>query len=702
MADRARRAACALLWPLLLGAHAGGTVLATQPGSGSDPATAADQASPLETAPVPEEEFLAAAGPAALTDLRLTPPAVAISGVPFAVEVEPVGPAGEAVHAEIRVLQGEAVVGSVLDLELTPDPAGRPVTVEELVAPEAGSAVVEIQSGDLVRRIEVRVLSGLLTVLPPLLAIVLAILFRQVIIALLAGVWLGALFLNGFNPLAAALRTVDHYILQALVDPDHAAIIIFTMLLGGMVALTARAGGTQGVVEAVRRWAAGRRSAQVVTWVMGMFIFFDDYANTLVVGNTMRPVTDRLRISREKLAYLVDSTAAPIASVALISTWIGVEVSLIGDSLQVIGSDLDPYQVFLASIPYRFYPILALVFALAVSTSGRDFGPMLAAERRAAAGKVLSDRATPIADYESERLEPRPDRPRRWINAVLPVLTVIGVTVAGLWITGRASLAAGGDPAGTVSPLALLTGGRLMQDLGGIFSAADSYRTLVWGSALGCLVALVLALGQRILTLAEAFEAWLAGMRSMLLAMLILLLAWSIGAVCQDLYTAGYVVGIVSDAIPWRLLPALVFVVAGGVAFATGTSWGTMAILMPITVPLAAEMAGMHGLDPYHAHLLLLGAISSVLAGATWGDHCSPISDTTILSSMATSCDHIDHVRTQMPYALLVGGVGIAVGDIPTAYGLSPWISLLLGSAILLACLHFLGRRTGEAATPPD
>jgi Na+/H+ antiporter NhaC len=638
-----------------------------------------------------QRERAPAGAPAgSLSDIRIEPPLVAVAGVPFTVTVNPVGVRpGETTHLEVMVLRGQEQVGSVV--QTTADD-GEPVTVRELVAPESGTAMVEVRSGEIRRRVRVRVLSGFLTVLPPLVAIVLAVLLRQVIFALLAGVWLGAFLAHGLRPLAAFFRVVDRYLLGALTDGGHASILIFSLLLGGMVAIISRSGGTHGIVEAVRGWAATRRSTQLVTWLMGMFIFFDDYANTLVVGNTMRPVTDRMRISREKLAYLVDSTAAPIASVALISTWIGYEVSLIGDAMTAIGSEMDPYQVFLASIPYRFYPILALVFAVAVAVSGRDLGPMLAAERRAAAGELVGRSASPMADVESERMAPKPEIPHRWFNAVLPIFTVIGVTLGGLWVTGRASLAAGGDPLGARSFVEMVTGGHLIRDLGSVFSAADSYKTLLWGSALGCLAAGGLAVGQRILSLAETLDAWLVGLKSMLMACVILLLAWSIGAVCEDLHTAGYVVGLISDAVPWALLPALVFLIAGGVAFATGTSWGTMAILMPLTVPLATEIARLNGMEPGAAYTLLLGAVSSVLAGATWGDHCSPISDTTILSSMASASDHIDHVRTQMPYAVLVGGVGLLVGDLPAAWGLSPWLSLVLGSVILVAILRYFGR----------
>ena len=239
--------------------------------------------------------------------------------------------------------------------------------------------------------------AGWLTLLPPILAIAMALVFRQVVPALLAGIWVGAWIVFG-DPFSGLLRTIDKYVVESLADTDHTKIVLFTLLLGGMVGVISTSGGTRGLVNAIAPYATNSRRGQVVTWMLGMVVFFDDYANTLLVGNTMRPVTDRLRISREKLAYIVDSTAAPVAAIALVSTWIGYEISLIGQALEKIGSDAEPYAIFLQSLPYNFYPFLALVFGIMVATTLRDFGPMLKAERRAAAGKIFGDKAAPLAD----------------------------------------------------------------------------------------------------------------------------------------------------------------------------------------------------------------------------------------------------------------------------------------------------------------
>jgi Na+/H+ antiporter NhaC len=511
------------------------------------------------------------------------------------------------------------------------------------------------------------------------MAIALALLFREVVISLLAGIWLGALYTTGWNPLAALGRSLDRYVVGALTDTGHVMILVFTLLLGGMIGIISRNGGTYGLVDAITRRVKGPISGQLAAYVMGLVIFFDDYGNTLIVGPTMRPITDRLGISREKLSYIVDSTAAPVASIALVSSWIGFEVGLIGDSISALGLDYSAYLLFVQTIPYRFYPILALVFVLWVILTDRDFGPMLKAELRARnEGKPIRDGARPASDFDADVLNPVEGKPRRSINAIVPVLVLTLGVLIGLWWTGRQALVAAGDP-----------------DLGlqNVIANADSNVTLLWAAFASCATAVTMTLAQRLLSLGETMAAWTAGVKAMLFACIILTLAWALGDVTMDVHTAGYMVGLLSGNLDPHMLPVLVFLICAFISFATGTSWGTMAIMMPIVIPLSVALPAEAGLDPGGTYTILLGGISSVLAGSVWGDHCSPISDTTILSSMASSSDHIDHVRTQMPYALLVGVVAMLVGDIPTAYGLSPWLSLVVGSGILLGLLYLIGKR---------
>jgi Na+/H+ antiporter NhaC len=420
---------------------------------------------------------------------------------------------------------------------------------------------------------------------------------------------------------------------------------------------------------------------------MGILVFFDDYANTLIVGSTMRPITDRLRISREKLAYIVDSTAAPIASVVPITTWIGFEVGLIAAALTELGVDANAFSVFVESIPYRFYPLLALVLGLTIAATGRDFGPMLTAERRAAAhGHLIRPGDQPLGEYRSPALEPPDACPRRSRNAVLPVATVVTVTLVGLYVTGTRSLAADA----TAPARGTLAWWRE------ILPASDSLNSLLWASLAGVTVALLLPMAQRLFTVRQGVDAMVEGFKAMLLALVVLTLAWSIGSVAGDLHTADYVVGLAGEVLRPQWLPVLIFVIAAGISFATGTSWGTMGILVPLVIPIAHGLSvaagNAPGSEPYTT--ILLGTVSSVLAGSVWGDHCSPISDTTILSSTASSSDHIAHVRTQLPYALAVGALGMVVGDVPTAFGLSPWISLLAGTGVIVGGVFLIGKRS--------
>ena len=560
---------------------------------------------------------------------------------------------------------------------------------EDLAIEDADDLPLEVLSGwgTPIATFEARVLPGWISLLPPLLAIVIALAFKEVVTALFLGVWLGGFFAAGLNPIAGTLRAIDTFITPALADPDHAAILVFSFLLGGMVGVISKSGGTRGIVEAVRPLATTPRRAQLAAYLSGLAIFFDDYANTLIVGNTMRPITDRMKVSREKLAYIVDSTAAPVAAIVFVSTWVGFEISLIGDGLAAAAAasggqielaalaDANPFTVFLHSIPYLFYPLLALFMVGMVVFLQRDFGPMLKAEQRASRGEGLyRDGAMLMTDTGSEVLEPAEGTPLRWINAALPVVSVVVVVLVGLYLEGRANL---GRP------------GTLWE----VFGEANAFHALLWGSLTGVLMAIALAVGQRILSMQDAIEGLVGGMRAMLLAGVILILAWSLSHVTEVLGTAHYLSNLLEGNLRPEFLPVLVFLTAASISFATGTSWGTMAILVPLVIPLAVGMGGAAGFDAGTHYSILLGSISSVLAGAIFGDHCSPISDTTVLSSMATACDHVDHVRTQLPYALTVALVGMAVGDIPTAFGMSPWISYAVGAAILFMLLRFYGKK---------
>lgn len=555
-------------------------------------------------------------------------------------------------------------------------------TLEIPALPATGMVQIVVTAGEHSASAQLRALPGWVSLLPPFVAIALALLIRNVVVALLVGLWLGATALHAFSPLGALrglMDTFERFILDALNNEGHLAIILFTMMIGGMVGIITRNGGMSSIVNAIARRTRTAVGGQLAVWLMGLMIFFDDYANTLVVGNTARPITDRLKISREKLAYLVDSTAAPVVCLALFTTWIGYEVSLIDAALASMPELTMPaYTIVLNSIPYSFYPILAVSFVLMVAATGRDMGPMLAAERRARMGQGLSESPGGQSVHDGDAMRAKTGAPQRAVNALLPIVILVVSLCLGLIATGS------GDT------------------FTAVIGSADPYKAMMWASFAGVLVAAVLSVGQRILSLDEVVDAWYGGARATLFGMIILILAWAMSAVTDDLNARGYLISLLGDTVPVALVPTVVFVLASITAFATGSSFGTMGILIPLVVPLAWAIMSAGGLDnpegPEGMHVLF-SAVACILAGAVWGDHCSPISDTTVLSSIASGCDHIQHVRTQRPYAFLVGFVAIAAGTIPAGLGLSPWLSIAAGTTVLFVVLRLVGR-SADAPQP--
>lgn len=519
----------------------------------------------------------------------------------------------------------------------------------------------------------VLVLPGILSLLPPILAIFMALITRQILVSLFGGVWLGVIFLQDYSIVKGLMRFLDTYLIQVVTDPSHASIIVFTLAFGGMVGVLAKNGGLQGIVDKISEFASSNRSGQLSTMAMGILIFFDDYANTLLVGNTMRVLTDKVRISREKLAYIVDSTAAPVASIAIVSTWVGFEIGLMQEALVSVGINENIYLVFLETIPYRFYSIFALFFVFLIGWTQRDFGPMLKAEKRSVrTGQVLRDGANPLTD--TSELDIPEGIPYRWYNAILPISTVIVVMLIGLYYSGLQAMPAGDS-------------GKLWQVIGN----ADSFQVLIWASFSGSIIGILLSVGQKILSLNDAIDAWLGGVKAMMLAVAVLVLAWSLSRVCGEIHTAEYIIDITEGILRPEIVPVLTFLTSAVVSFATGTSWGTMAILIPIVIPLMANLLQADGVTVVDAQSFL-ATFAAVLSGSVFGDHCSPISDTTILSSMASGSDHIDHVNTQIPYAITVGIVAILFGYLPSGLHWNWGIFFLIGAAILVGIILLVGK----------
>ena len=527
---------------------------------------------------------------------------------------------------------------------------------------------------------------GIWTLIPPLVAIVLAFITKNVVISLFIGILSGSFLVSlaGHNVFGAFIQAFLDFVnraLNSLADPWNAGIVLQVLAIGGVINLVAKMGGAKAIAEALARKAKTVKSTQLTTWLLGLCVFFDDYANSLIVGPIMRPVADKMKISRERLAFIIDATAAPIAGLAIVSTWIGLEVGLIGDAFNGIGVEADAFGVFLNTIPYRFYNILILVFIVITSLLLKDFGPMRKAEIRARQGRSL-DSEIAMDSSEHSDLEPKEGVRLSIWNAIVPIGTLIIAALVAFYYSGYSAIM-GGDDATLIqlftdSPFTFTA-------IREAFSASDASVALFQSALLAGIVAMVMAVVQKIFTVSEAIDAWVDGMKTLVITGVILILAWSLSSVIKELGTAKYLIKLLSGSFPAFLLPSLIFVLGAIISFSTGTAYGTMGILMPLAVPLA------HSINPEMSFIVV--NTSAVLTGAIFGDHCSPISDTTILSSMGAGCNHIDHVRTQMPYALFTGAITILFGYIPAGLGMPIYIVLPLAILAVFVGVQIFGKK---------
>ncbi len=553
-----------------------------------------------------------------------------------------------------------------------------------------------------------------MSIIPPLIAIILALVFKEVIVSLFLGIWTGAFIIGGlriespFYFIMSFFDVLQTYIIDALVSRGHISVIVFSLLIGGMVAIISKNGGMAGVVKSLSKYAKDAKSTQFITWLLGIAIFFDDYANTLIVGNTMRSVTDKFKISREKLAYIVDSTAAPVSAIAFITTWIGAELGYIEDGMSRIALETDAtaYSIFLSSLKYSYYPILTLGFVLILIITQRDFGPMLKAEKRShLEGKLTNQQAIDNSSHDLEDLNPVPGSPLKWQYAFFPVVTVILMTMYGLLDTGFSSIYDQISPDGSLyysfssiwqsMNSLFVESPSFFTKIGKIIGAADSYIALLWASLSGVIVAIIMTLYGRIMKLMDVMNYMVTGFKTMLPALIILTLAWALAITTKELHTADYLSNALTGSVSPYFMSVLIFILAGAIAFSTGSSWSTMAILYPIAIPTSYSVCIAAGVSPEITMEILLNVIATVLAASVLGDHCSPISDTTILSSLASECNHIDHVKTQLPYALLVGGVSLACVFLSTYLGGSGFVNLIL-FIIGILVLYLVVRKFGQ------
>ena len=451
---------------------------------------------------------------------------------------------------------------------------------------------------------------GWVSILPPIVAIMLAIKTKQVYVSLGLFVWLGWTIMSGWNPVTGLIEAVDVYIV-AVSDPDNARVLLFSALIGAMITYTQASGGMEGFVSWVERRGLARsnRSVGSLTVFVSMAVFLESNFGLLVTGSIARPLFDKAKISREKLSYLMDATCSPKCILIPLNAWFAYVIGLL--AAQGVNS---PALLFYATIPLNFYAILAIVLAVVVVLTGWNIGPMREAERRVAEeGKLLRDGAKPMMATEVTTVRPRDGIPRRPINMVLPIATMVATVPIVLWLTGEGNLKSG-----------------------------SGSEAVLWGVIVGLLVAAVGYTAQRIMTLEDLSHNLIKGVQGLVPLVIVLSLAFAIGITTRELGTGLFVARAAEAALPMGLIPAVVFLLACFIAFATGTSWGTFAIMIPIVIPMV-EMLGLHPAL----------TVAAALGGGIFGDHCSPISDSTIVASMAAATDHIDHVNTQLPYALV-------------------------------------------------
>ena len=487
---------------------------------------------------------------------------------------------------------------------------------------------------------------------PPIVAIVLALITKETYSSLFVGILVGSLFVGGFLPVASLDGMVNDGFIAAIADGWNAGIFMFLVLLGIMVALVNAAGGS----AAFGRWAVkhvhSRVGALLATFLLGVLIFIDDYFNCLTVGSVMRPVTDSHRISREKLAYVIDATAAPVCMIAPVSSW----AAAVSATAQDLDSGISGIQLFIRAIPYNFYSLLTIVFVIAISLLGFDYGPMAKAELRAAKGELGS------LGNENEQTVPGASI---W-DMLIPVIALIVCCIIGMMYVGG-----------------FWSGASIIDS----FADTDASVGLPWRSILAVMFTFVYLLCRRVITFKDATGCITKGFIAMVPAMLILTFALTLKNITGLLGAADYVAGLVEGAASglFSMLPAVIFLVALGLAFSTGTSWGTFGILIPIVLPVFKNSP----------ELLMIG-ISACLAGAVCGDHCSPISDTTIMASAGANVDHIEHVSTQLPYALTVAGISF-VCYIIAGFAKNAAICLAVGAVLVLATLFILRSRQAKA-----
>ena len=524
---------------------------------------------------------------------------------------------------------------------------------------------------------------GAMSLLPIILAVALAFATGDVILSLFTGYIGGMAMLAVVEGTAASalpgavLSRACRGIVATASTWDNASVLILCVAVGGMVEVLRCTGGFAVLAGRLVRRINSPRKANIISQLFCTLFFFDDYANALISGPVLQTMTDKAGLSRARLSYIVDSTAAPVAGIAVVSSWVAVEVSVIDEGLALAGLGMSGFELFLHSIPYCFYCLFALAFMLLSSVMGREYGPMLTAEREARRA-----RREKAADAEAENAPADKRDGRRIFVCVFSVALLLVTAMLSFYTSGRAEAV----ELGLIAPGAPFT----LATVSTAVAQADTIFLVLRAALLCGLAAIALTKLLRLSSVGEGIKAWLHGAEALMPTIVILLLAWSLADVVKNLGTVYYVVEIISAGVPAFLVPSLIFVCCCMISFASG-SYGCMFMVMPMAIPIASAVVGAENLSGDSSFLLL--CVASVLSGSIFGDHCSPMTDCTVLAALGSGCNIMEHVRTQLPYAMTVAAVTIVFGTLLTALGMSVWLSLALGCAAMAALLLVIGKK---------
>ena len=545
---------------------------------------------------------------------------------------------------------------------------------EEGVALERGRVLLKgvILKGDYItvgdtqsRRI--RLLPGFLSLLPPLLAIVLLFVIRHSVFAFLAGIWGGMIFLEGLFP--SFLRTFDTAVLGSIIQPEHASILLFVLCIGGLTAVLQKSGGSHALADAIWRVIESRRLVQAVAGFLGALFFFEPRAGSLWAGTVVRPLTDRLRISRAKLAFILDTTASPVSMLVILSTFAALQIDALGGA--GLG-EMTPLGIFVKTLPFSFYAFFALAIAGSVIVLQRDFGPMRRSEQSAlATGKLSWLRAQPLLDADVTLMAPAEGRPHYWFNGVVPLAALLVFLAAGMLSEGFHA----------ASPDAGLRDALLAAAQGEGFG-----RALIWSGFGASLVAIGLSTATRSLALAEGVETWVRGVRGAARGGILLILAWALVGVCDGLDTGAYLGSIAGGWIPRSMTPAALFVIAGLVSFATGSAITTTVVMLASGLALGGSESAVVADETLRS-----ASVAAILSGSLLGDHLSPYAPTTILSAAGAGCGLTEHFHTQLPYGLCAAVAALVFGFIPAGLGIPPVFSIVVGAVALFGVVFLAG-----------